>query len=479
MLYRREEQNTLKEDIVTVLLYSKKESKRLERVKMVNREKMLLLCAKIVSVVIALFIIINCMKGTFLVGGLLLLTSLILILPVFLGRNRIPEVPLCVFFCVGLNVIVFIVCLLGGEAVASIPIFICAGTISAIFFEPKLVKIGFTAAILLFSVQTGLLWLINGSLPVDAFTLLECLLGMIVCAVLVYRSVSNGVAYLEKATEKEKESEKLLSTVNRQREAEKKAMEQQRYTLTRVDEVSSSIMAKSGRLAEEADTLASGATEQTDLINELSSSIKYILLKIKETAYYSLKVRSESEEMSSNVALGSQKMNDMLKAIEDIYNSSVSIEKIIKTIEDIASQTNILALNAAVEAARAGTAGKGFAVVADEVRNLAVKSSEAAQSTTELIGTCLNTITNGNNIAGETASALESIRRSVEEVSSKTGQISEMTEEQTIMVTEINDSIQKVISVIQASVMAAENTADTGKALQTDADLLRALGTGK
>lgn len=97
MLYRREEQNTLKEDIVTVLLYSKKESKRLERVKMVNREKMLLLCAKIVSVVIALFIIINCMKGTFLVGGLLLLTSLILILPVFLGRNRIPEVPLCVF----------------------------------------------------------------------------------------------------------------------------------------------------------------------------------------------------------------------------------------------------------------------------------------------------------------------------------------------------------------------------------------------
>ena len=247
----------------------------------------------------------------------------------------------------------------------------------------------------------------------------------------------------KKATEKEKESEKLLSTVNRQREAEKKAMEQQRYTLTRVDEVSSSIMAKSGRLAEEADTLASGATEQTDLINELSSSIKDILLKIKETADYSLKVRSESEEMSSNVALGSQKMNDMLKAIEDIYNSSVSIEKIIKTIEDIASQTNILALNAAVEAARAGTAGKGFAVVADEVRNLAVKSSEAAQSTTELIGTCLNTITNGNNIAGETASALESIRRSVEEVSSKTGQISEMTEEQTIMVTEINDSIPK------------------------------------
>ena len=68
-------------------------------------------------------------------------------------------------------------------------------------------------------------------------------------------------------------------------------------------------MAKSGRLAEEADTLASGATEQTDLINELSSSIKDILLKIKETADYSLKVRSESEEMSSNVALGSQKMN--------------------------------------------------------------------------------------------------------------------------------------------------------------------------
>ena len=94
-----------------------------------------------------------------------------------------------------------------------------------------------------------------------------------------------------------------------------------------------------------------------------------------------------------------KKMVEMLGAMDEIQQSSGEISKIIKSIEDIAFQTNILALNAAVEAARAGVAGKGFAVVADEVRNLASKSAEASKNTAVLIERAMQAVERGNQLA--------------------------------------------------------------------------------
>ena len=102
-------------------------------------------------------------------------------------------------------------------------------------------------------------------------------------------------------------------------------------------------------------------------------------------------------------------MERMLEAMDQIEKQSEAISEVIKSIEDIAFQTNILALNAAIEAARAGEAGKGFAVVADEVRNLASKSAESANSTRELISSTINAVQNGSGIAKQTAETLEQI----------------------------------------------------------------------
>lgn len=179
--------------------------------------------------------------------------------------------------------------------------------------------------------------------------------------------------------------------------------------------------------------------------------------------------------MNGNVGMGSQKMADMLVAVDKIHKSSLSIEKIIKAIEDLAFQTNILALNAAVEAARAGDAGKGFAVVADEVRSLASKSAEAAGTTTALLGSCLTSINNGSKIASETASALERIGSSVNEVSAKTFMISDMTNSQASMVDEINQKIAQVSKVIQSIASTAAQTESAGLEFQKQADKLESL----
>ena len=126
-----------------------------------------------------------------------------------------------------------------------------------------------------------------------------------------------------------------------------------------------------------------------------------IAAKILEIAENAKQASLTMNNVDTHVLESNQHMQEMIHAMEEINNSSKEIEKIIKTIESIASQTNILALNAAVEAARAGENGKGFAVVAEEVRSLAGMSSEASQSTAELIEHSIRAVEQGTRIARE------------------------------------------------------------------------------
>ena len=168
-------------------------------------------------------------------------------------------------------------------------------------------------------------------------------------------------------------------------------------------------------------------------------------------------------------------MADLMGAMKAIEEKSVEISKVIKTIEDIAFQTNILALNAAVEAARAGSAGKGFAVVADEVRNLATKSQEASASTASLIEETVKAVNEGSRLSVETDEALKEVVIRAQKVMDAVTRISQATDAQSHDVAQVSTGIDQISSVVQTNSATAEQSAAASEELSGQANLLKEL----
>jgi methyl-accepting chemotaxis protein len=227
-----------------------------------------------------------------------------------------------------------------------------------------------------------------------------------------------------------------------------------------------------GQVAGGAHALSQGSTEQASTVEELSAAMDEISNETKVTAQKSGEANNVAELMRTEVIKSNTKMDEMSEAMQDITNKSNEIEKIIKTIDDIAFQTNILALNAAVEAARAGAAGKGFAVVADEVRNLAQKSAEAAKNTTTLIEGTIESVANGGRITEETAEALQIVASNVGKVTGLIGEITKASNEQAERISQITNGIEQISSVIQTNSATAEESAAASEELSAQATMM-------
>ena len=216
--------------------------------------------------------------------------------------------------------------------------------------------------------------------------------------------------------------------------------------------------------------LSQGATEQASTAQELFATMEEISNETKRTAEKAGKANEIADIMGSEVVKSNGKMEEMSEAMRDITDKSGEIEKIIKTIDDIAFQTNILALNAAVEAARAGSAGKGFAVVADEVRNLAQKSAEAAKNTAHLIEGTIQSVANGGRITEETARELKVVADNVSQVAQLVQEISVASNAQADSIAQVTSGIEQISSVVQANSATAEETAATSEELSSQAN---------
>lgn len=246
-------------------------------------------------------------------------------------------------------------------------------------------------------------------------------------------------------------------------------------TLGQINQAADQVSSGSDQVSSGAQALSQGATEQASSIEELAATINEISTQVKDTAANANAVRQQTDQTGDQVATSNEQMQEMIAAMTEISDKSGQISRIIKTIEDIAFQTNILALNAAVEAARAGEAGKGFAVVADEVRNLASKSSEASKSTAALIEGTVQAVEKGTEIANATAESLFAVVESTKGVVSSVDKIASAADQQAESIAQVTQGIDQISSVVQTNSATAEESAAASEELSSQAQVMKSL----
>ncbi len=239
-----------------------------------------------------------------------------------------------------------------------------------------------------------------------------------------------------------------------------------------INESSQHVSVGASELASASQILAEGAEQQAASIEQLTATTATVAEQVDNSRKEAEASAKATEQAAAIIEENQEKMKQMMEAMDKIQETSQQVVGIIQTIEDIASQTNLLSLNASIEAARAGEAGKGFAVVADEIGKLALESSEAANTTKELIGISMEEISKGNTIAG---SAMESLKESVLAIGNVNKMIKVTAENAAVQAENMNQlrmGIEEIAHGIQDNSAASQETSATSEELASQAEML-------
>ena len=242
---------------------------------------------------------------------------------------------------------------------------------------------------------------------------------------------------------------------------------------TALDHGSDQVSSAAGQVSATSQSLAEGSSEQAASLEETSASLEEISSMTKQNADNAQTTKGLANKAHVNAEAGAGDMQLMSRAMQEIKTSSDDIAKIIKTIDEIAFQTNILALNAAVEAARAGEAGMGFAVVAEEVRNLAQRSAQAAKETTAKIETAIAKTAQGVQMSEKAAHSLAEIVTNIRKVDELVAEIAAASKEQSDGIGQVNMAVTQMDKVTQSNAASAEEIASAAEELNAQAETMK------
>lgn len=293
----------------------------------------------------------------------------------------------------------------------------------------------------------------------------------------VVKDISNGLTELSKGnfTVKSQAVDLYVGGLNPLYTSLKDVVVRVSELLQEIQRASDQVSAGSEQVSSGAQILSQGAMEQAASIEELSANIQEVSKKINDNADNAKKAKDYAAAAGTGLEQSNEQMQDMLTAMNVISDKSNEISKIIKTIDDIAFQTNILALNAAVEAARAGEAGKGFAVVADEVRNLAGKSAVAAKDTAVLIEETVQAVDRGSILAKNSANSILDVANGAKNVIIAVDEVSIASNVQAESISQITVAVDQISSVIQSNSATSEEAAAASEELNGQAEVLKDL----
>jgi len=245
--------------------------------------------------------------------------------------------------------------------------------------------------------------------------------------------------------------------------------------LREVESVSDQVNTGASNLAEAAQSLAEGATDQAASVQEMLATMDTVSDGLKHTVTSVEDAYQQALRCANDAKLSYDEMHNMVESMNRINVTSKKIENIITEIESIASQTNLLSLNASIEAARAGEAGKGFAVVADEIRQLAEQSAQSAVGTRELVNNTLYEIGEGSKIAHKTADVLTGVVNAIQQIAETSKALSENSQVQAESVEQANLGISRISEIVQSNSAAAEESFATSEELSAQSTTMHEL----
>lgn len=248
-----------------------------------------------------------------------------------------------------------------------------------------------------------------------------------------------------------------------------------RRTSSALAEGAQQVSSASSQVASASQSLAQGASDQAASLEETSASLHEMTSMVKRNAESAQNAKSIAFATRTAADTGAGDVKELQAAMEEIKASSDDIAKIVRSIDEIAFQTNVLALNAAVEAARAGESGAGFAVVADEVRNLAQRSAMAAKETAAKIETAIGKSHRGAEVSDRVATGLESIVARIREMDLLVAGIAEASQEQSQGISQVNSALTEMDRVTQSNAAGAEQSASAAEELNSQAASVREL----